>query len=130
VETATSGQVRTYRWRTQWCGLEVCGDRFVDQRQGEVNVGFFSQLDLEPIGASRSQADPVVRLELRAASANSRFGQSDVEGAFIVKVSDFSFADPERRARPEVAFSDLDIVEIDAVIQEDLLPVAHPDIVP
>ena len=67
-ETAASGQVGARRWMAQWCTREVCGDGVTDQRQGEVNVGFFSHVDFEPIGAARSQADLVVRLELRAAS--------------------------------------------------------------
>jgi hypothetical protein len=114
---------------THWCSRDVCGDGVMDQRQGEVNIGGISHLDLEPIGASRSQADSVIRLELRAASANLSLGQSDVEGVFIVEVSDFSFANPQSGAGPEGSFRDHETIELGGAIQEGFSPVAHPDIV-
>ena len=130
METAASGQVGIRQWKTLWCSLEVCGDGVVDQRQGEVNVRFSSHLDFEPIGASTSQADPVVRHELRAASVNLGFGQSDVEGVFIGEVSNFPFADPESKPGAESSFPDHSTVKLGAAIQEGFSPVGHPDIVP
>jgi hypothetical protein len=114
VETATSGQVDTRRWKARGCSLEVCDHSVVDQREDEVDVRLLSHLEFDPIGASRSQADSVVCLELRATSANLRLGQSDVDGIFTVEVSDFSFANPHSGAGPEVSFGDHDTFELSA----------------
>lgn len=132
METAASSQVGIRRWKTWSCTLEVGGDGVTDKGkgEGEGDVGFFSDLDLEPIRASRSQADAVVGLELRTASANLRLGQSDVQGVCSVEMSDFSLAYPQSGSGAEVSLSNHDTIELGAAIQEGLSPAGHIDIVP
>lgn len=118
MEAPAACQIRARGGKPGRCRRQVRVHRSLNEAESEVRVRVRCNPDFEPIGATSSEQDALVGLQLLAAGPDDLLGEPDVKPPAAIEMSDLSLSHPNGWTRRERTLARSGVFDLRATLHE------------